>query len=140
MKPNKIGRFFLIEVIKIHRSPEKSRIQNQTALNRHAPHPALNLRSCGKLASANPALFRNHIPYAVKVQQFSMWQPGRHHNLQQIVRQAAALLRRPKGGTFRVLRAAIDSTAYTAPNPNCCKNGSVFSAARCPSAMASSAR
>ena len=28
----------------------------------------------------------------------------------------------------------------TAPNPNCCKNGSVFSAARCPSAIASSAR
>lgn len=28
----------------------------------------------------------------------------------------------------------------TAPNPNCCKNGSIFSAARCPSAMASSAR
>ncbi len=33
------------------------------------------------------------------------------------------------------------SWRYTAaPNPNCCKNGNVFSAARCPSAMASSAR
>ena len=37
-------------------------------------------------------------------------------------------------------RVSKDGTAYTAPNPNCCKNGSVFSAARCPSAMASSAR
>lgn len=32
------------------------------------------------------------------------------------------------------------ATDYTVPNPNCCKNGSVFSAARCPSAIASSAR
>ena len=45
-----------------------------------------------------------------------------------------------KTGALTVHCVAIDPTAYAAPNPNCCKNGSVFSAARCPSAMASSAR
>ena len=40
-----------------------------------------------------------------------------------------------------VIASPIRPTGYTAvPNPNCCKNGNVFSAARCPSAMASSAR
>ena len=37
-------------------------------------------------------------------------------------------------------RSVNHPTAYAVPNPNCCKNGNVFSAARCPSAMASSAR
>ena len=40
-----------------------------------------------------------------------------------------------------VIASPIRPTGYTAvPNPNCCKNGNVFSAARRPSAMASSAR
>ena len=69
-----------------------------------------------------------------------MRQPGRHHDLQRVARSAAALLRLPQVGAFGVHCMDIDWPAYTAPNPNCCKNGSVFSAARCPSAMASSAR